>query len=227
MDFIFMLTHQDRTVEAPLDVLDAVRPLGVRHIGFKDIGAPPDILAKLTERIRAAGAVSYMEVVSTDPDECLRAALLARDLGVDRLLGGTQVDRTLAILDGSHTAYFPFPGHPVGHPTQLDGTPEDVERQCRSFRRMGCPGVDLLAFRATGAAPLDLVAACRRGLGSDGHLIVAGSVNTADQIRALKAAGADAFTIGSAVFDRSFSPQRASIHSQIEDILAACASLQA
>ncbi len=227
MDFIFMLTQRDRTVPAPLEVLDRVRPLGLRHIGFKDIGAPSPVLAKLTEAIRDAGAISYMEVVSTSPGDCLRSARIARELGVDRLLGGTQVDEILAILDGSKTAYFPFPGRPIGHPTRLEGTPAEVEAQCRAFMEKGCPGADLLAYRATEADALDLVAASRRGLGTTGYLIVAGSVNTADQIRALKMAGADAFTIGSAVFDRSFSPQKASICSQLEDILAACASLGA
>lgn len=69
MDFIFMLTHQDRTVEDPLRILDEVASLGLRHIGFKDVGASPRLLAQLTERIREAGAISYMEVVSTDPTE--------------------------------------------------------------------------------------------------------------------------------------------------------------
>lgn len=221
-----MLTHQDRTVEDPLEVLDAVRPLGVRHIGFKDIGAPPAVLAKLAQKIRAAGAVSYMELVCTDDDECLRSARFARDIGVDRLLGGTRVDEVLAILAGSETAYFPFSGRPRGHPTRLEGTPEEMEAQCSAFLTKGCPGVDLLAFRSTQAAPLDLVAACRRGLGEKGYLIVAGSVSSADQIRSLKAAGANAFTIGSAVFDRSFSPHRDSIGAQLEAILAACSTLE-
>jgi len=227
MDFIFMLTQRDRTVEDPLEVLDLIRPLGLRHIGFKDIGLPHPVLAKLAEAIRATGAISYMELVSTGEGDCLRSARVARELGVDRLLGGTQVDEILAILAGSPTTYFPFPGRPIGHPTRLAGTPDEVEAQCRVFMEKGCPGADLLAYRATDADALDLVAASRRGLGKDGYLIIAGSVNTAAQISALKAAGADAFTIGSAVFDRSFSARKESICSQLEDILAVCASLVA
>ena len=100
-----------------------------------------------------------------------------------------------------------------------------MEEQCRTFIAKGCPGVDLLAYRATDADPLDLVAASRRGIGNDGYLIVAGSVSTAGQIRALKHAGADAFTIGSAVFDGSFSPTKGSTLSQLEDILQTCADL--
>ena len=223
MDFIFMLTRQDRTVEDSLELLELVRPVGLRHIGFKDIGLSPQLLAKLVEEIRKLGATSYMEVVSTNPTDCLRSARLARELGVDRLLGGTQVDEVLDVLAGSHTAYYPFPGRPVGHPTKLEGTPEEIEAHCRAFIARGCPGVDLLAYRSTEADALDLVAASRRGIGRDGYLIVAGSVNSPDRIGALKAAGADAFTIGSAIFDGSFSPSKGSILSQLEDVLRACA----
>lgn len=225
MDFIFMLTRRDRTVEDSLQLLQQIRPLGIRHIGFKDVGLPRDKLCRVADAIRAAGATLYLEVVSTKPADCLRSAEIGRELGVDRLLGGTEVDAIAAILAGSTTAYFPFPGRPTGHPTSLGGSAREVEEQCRTFISKGCPGVDLLAYRATDADPLDLVAASRRGIGNDGYLIVAGSVSTAQQIRALKHAGADAFTIGSAVFDGSFSPTKGSTLSQLEDILQTCADL--
>jgi tRNA-dihydrouridine synthase len=86
---------------------------------------------------------------------------------------------------------------------------------------MGCGGVDLLAYRATEAEPLDLVRAARGAL-RDGKLIVAGSVNSRQQIRALSESGVDAFTIGSAVFDGSFSPAKGSLRGQVLDILEAC-----
>lgn len=225
MDFIFMLTHQDRTVEDPLTVLDEVAPLGLRHIGFKDVGASSRLLAQLTERIREAGALSYMEVVSTDPAESLRSAAIARDLAVDRLLGGTQVDEILSILSGSQTSYFPFAGRPIGHPTRLEGDPTEIEHQCQAIIDKGCAGADLLAFRSIQSDPLDLIAAARRGLGVRGYLIVAGSINTADQIRALHNTGVDAFTIGSAVFDYSFVPGARSVRDQLEGILRECTAL--
>ena len=222
MDFIFMLTHRDRTVEDALAMLDMIKPLGLKHLGFKDIGVSRPELNKIADTIRASGATSYLEVVSTSTEDCLRAARIGRELGVDRLLGGTQVDAILDILAGSRTQYYPFPGRPTGHPTALGGSPDEVEEHCRAFTAKGCAGADLLAYRATDANPLDLVAASRRGLGADGYLIAAGSVNTTDQIRALRTAGADAFTVGSAVFDGSFSPGKTSMLAQIEDILAAC-----
>lgn len=216
-----MLTRSDQTVTDCLEVLEEIRPLQLRHIGFKDIGVPPDVLGELRRRIAAQGAVSYMEVVSTSPQACLRSARVAREIGIDRLLGGTQVEEVLQLLAGSGVAYHPFPGRPIGHPTKLGGGPAEVEADCRRFAALGCAGVDLLAYRATEADPLELVRAARRA--TPGTLLVAGSVTNAAQIRALADAGADAFTIGSAAFDGSFSPHKGSLRSQLRDILDACA----
>jgi hypothetical protein len=220
MDFVFMLTRSDQTVTDCLEVIEDIRPLGLRHLGFKDVGVPPDVLAQLARRIRELGATSYMEVVSTSREACLRSAKVARDIGIDRLLGGTQVDEVLEILAGSAVEYLPFPGRPFDHPTKLGGTPADVEADTRRFRARGCAGVDLLAYRATEADPLELVRAARRG--GDGTLLVAGSVGTPAQVRALAEAGADAFTVGSAVFDGSFSPLVGSLRSQLRAVLDAC-----
>lgn len=215
-----MLTRADQTVPDCLDVLDDIRSVGLTHLGFKDVGVPPDVLAELARRIKQLGATSYMEVVSTSAEACLRSARVAREIGVDRLLGGTQVDEVLQILEGSSTAYLPFPGRPFDHPTKLGGSPAQVEADCRRHRARGCAGVDLLAYRATEADPLELVKAARRGL-EGGTLLVAGSVARPEQVRALAAAGADAFTVGSAVFDGSFAPSVGSIRTQLRAVLDA------
>lgn len=220
IDFVFMLTRADQTVPDCMQVLADIAPLGLRHIGFKDVGVAPDVLAALNQAIKATGATSYMEVVSTNRDTCLQSARTARAIGVDRLLGGTQVEDVLAILDGSQVTYHPFPGKPHDHPTKLAGTAAEVAADCQRFAALGCAGVDLLAYRATAADPLDLVRAARRA--TPGTLLVAGSVHSAAQIRALHEAGADAFTVGSAAFDGSFSPRMGSLRSQLQDILDAC-----
>ena len=217
-----MLTRSDQTVLDCLDVLDEVAPLGLRHLGFKDVGVERTTLAALTQRIRELGAASYMEVVSTTPEATLASARVAREIGVDWLLGGTQVEEVLGILRGTGVRYCPFPGRPSGHPTRLGGSAEDVAADCRRFQAMGCAGVDLLAHRATDADPLDLVRAARAE--TRGLLLVAGSVGRPEQIRALAAAGADAFTIGSAAFDGSFSPRHGSLRSQLRAIQAVCRS---
>lgn len=215
-----MLTRDDQTIEDALTVLDAVRDVGLTHVGFKDVGVDHRTLGALTAGIKRAGAVSYLEVVSTTPEACLRSARVAVEVGVDRLLGGTDAAPILDVIGGSRVAYYPFPGRPEGHPTRLGGTPETVAADCRRFARMGCAGVDLLAYRAFEAEPLALVRAARAA--TSGHVIVAGSVNSPERIQALRATGADAFTIGSAAFDGSFSARKGLLQSQLRDILAAC-----
>lgn len=225
MDFIFMLTRQDRTIEDCLELFDLIRPLGLRHVGFKDVGVSENVLRRLTDRIRASGASVYMEVVSTSPEACLKSAEAARRIGVDCLLGGTQVQEILEIMAGTNIRYFPFPGTPFGHPTKLAGSITEVEQQCTAFMAHGCAGADLLAYRATDADPIELVRAARRGLGQ-GRLVVAGSIDTMDRMRAIAAAGADAFTIGSAIFSGSYSPQKGSVISQLADVMADSARLR-
>jgi len=220
IDFIFMFTRHDQTVEDCLATFEAIKEVGVRHLGFKDVGVERETLRELNRRIKASGAVSYMEVVSTTSEDCLNSARTAVDIGVDRLLGGTEVETILSLLQGSGIEYMPFPGRPEGHPTKLGGTPQEVADHCRRFVQLGCAGVDLLAYRATEADPLDLVRAARGA--TDGTLVVAGSVDSPERIKDLEAAGADAFTIGSAAFDGSFSPRKGLLASQLSDILAAC-----
>ncbi len=221
MDFVFMLTRSDQTVTDGLDVLDDIRSVGLTHIGFKDVGVPPEVLRELARRIKDMGATSYLEVVSTTAEASLQSARVAADIGIDRLLGGTQVDAVIEILKGTKTQYLPFPGRPFDHPTKLGGSAQQVEDDCRRFRAKGCAGVDLLAYRATEADPLELVKAARHGIG-DGILLVAGAVKSEQQIKALAAAGADSFTVGSAVFDGSYAPNVGSLRSQLRAVLDAC-----
>lgn len=214
-----MLTRQDRTVADCLALFRLIRPLGLKHIGFKDVGADPATLGALSDAIRASGARSYLEVVSTAPESCLASARVAAEIGVDCLLGGTDVVALQDILGKSETRLFPFAGYPRGHPTRLAGAPEDIEAHCRGFAEKGCAGADLLAYRATAADPIALIRAAKKGLGGK-RLIVAGSIASAAQIRAIGEAGADAFTIGSAVLDGSYAPSMGSVLSQLAAVQA-------
>jgi hypothetical protein len=222
MDFVFMLTRNDATVENALELIEIARPLGLRHIGFKDVGADASMLQSLSQAIREAGASPWMEVVSTTREAELRSIALARDLGVDLLMGGVHVEEGLRILAGSGTRYLPFAGKPSGHPTQLGGSAQEVEADCRTFAQKGCAGVDILAYRATDAEPLELVAACRRGFSEKGAVVVAGSVNSPERVAAIRAAGADAFTIGTAAIEASYAPGAGPLAAQLKAVQADC-----
>lgn len=220
MDFIFMLTRSDETIVDCLETWSAIEHVGVVHAGFKDVGVEISTLHELNRRMQAAGVTTYLEVVSTTTEACVQSARVGREIGVNRLMGGTQADEILPILRGTGIAYLPFPGVPIGHPTVLGGSPGTIEQHCKEFESAGCGGVDLLAYRAIDADPLELVAAARRG--TMGTLVVAGSISTVEQIAELAAAGADAFTIGSAVLDGSFSPRKGYLAGQLRDVLDAC-----
>ncbi|MFJ9580575.1 hypothetical protein ACIRQF_29820 [Streptomyces sp. NPDC101191] len=222
MDFVFMLTRDDRTVTDCLHVLDSVRELGITHIGFEDVGVDAVTLRRLHEQIRALGATSHLEVVATGRDQALDSVRAAVDLGVDWLMGGTWVEETLALLDGTRIRYLPFVGEPQGHPTRLAGGPDRVAADCRRAEAAGCAGVDLLAHRATEADPLALVRAARAA--TAGRLVVAGSLTTQEQIRALAEAGADAFTVGSAAFAGAVRPDAGTLAAQLTAVLEASGS---
>jgi len=214
-----MLTSGDRTVGDCLAVLDEVAGLGLRHIGFKDVGVPPDVLEALHRGIKGIGATSYLEVVSLTPESTRQSARAARRLGVDRVLGGGDAAAVLDEIGGAGIEFFPFAGRPQGHPTQLSGSPEEIATDCRRADALGCAGVDLLAFRSVAAPPLDLVRAAREALG--GELIVAGSVDSPARIRDLAALGVDAFTIGTALLERRFVSGEPSLRAQVAAALAA------
>lgn len=213
-----MLTRDDQTVTDCREVVKELAGLGVSHVGFKDVGVRPAVLEALHADIKALGATSYLEVVSTTAQEALDSARLAVSLGVNRLMGGTWVARTLEIVAGTPTEYFPFPGSPQGHPTVLRGSPQDIAADCARYGQMGCHGVDLLAYRAVGHDPLDLVTAARQA--TSGQLIVAGSVSTASQVQALARAGVDGFTIGSAAFSGDVDRRSALLRSQLSTVSA-------
>ena len=215
-----MLTQDDLTVSNCLEVVEEVLPLGVRHLGFKDVGVPLDVQRQLLARIKASGATSYFEVVSQTPEACLRSARAAVDLGVDRLLGGTDVAALAGIVAGTGIELYPFCGFPQGHPTRLGGTPADIARHCREMMAAGAAGVDLLAWRATDADPVELIAAARGAL-APGRLIVAGSIDSPERVRAMAGLGVDGLTIGTALFQGVFAPGRKGIAGQLQAALDA------
>lgn len=212
-EFIFMLTRQDATVPDALDVYESLRQTGLRHVGFKDIGASPATLTELTQRMHADGRTVYLEVVSVTVEDELRSIRVAREAGVDVVMGGTHVEQALPILEGSGLRYFPFPGRVVGHPSVLEGRIEEIAASAaRLTATPGVDGLDLLAYRHAEPAEPIIEAVVRA---SRGPVVVAGSIVSADQIGALTALGAWAFTIGSAAFESAL-PAGPSLVAQVE-----------
>lgn len=221
--FIFMLTRNDRTVEDASDQLQTALALGVRHIGFKDIGLPIDQLKALNAAIKAGGATSYLEVVSLDRDSEIVSARAATEIGVDVLLGGTRVDDVLPVIAGTGIEYCPFPGRITGHPSVLEGSIEEIVESARALAaREGVHGLDLLAYRSREDVPALMKAVCAA---VSKPVYVAGSIDTPGQIVAVKEAGAAGFTIGTAALDGKYPAQEEGVPGQLAAIIRDVAAL--
>jgi len=216
-EFIFMLTHNDSTVDNALEVLEQVRSTGLRHIGFKDVGASPAMQRELADAAHAAGLTVYLEVVSVDKDDELASIDAAKAAGVDWILGGKFAREAVEKLTGTNIKLAPFPGRIVGHPSALEGTIEEIAAHAADLTSTkGVSGVDLLAYRHSTVDVLELVAAVVKA--SKGPVIAAGSVVSEAQIRGLSAAGAWGFTIGGAIFE-GILPGEKDVVSQVKTAL--------
>jgi hypothetical protein len=216
-EFIFMLTHNDCTVDDAFDVLEETQDLGLRFIGFKDIGLPFDRLKGLAAAIHAADQEVMLEVVSVDKEDELRSVKAALDLGVDYLLGGTHAGEAARIIKGTRIRYCPFPGRVIGHPSVLKGTVAEITESARVLVRMpGVYGLDLLAYRHAGDVE-DLVRSVLATVTVP--VIAAGSVDSGEKIRRITELGVWGFTVGSAIFEKRF-VEDGSIRRQLEAVLS-------
>lgn len=219
IEFVFMLTHHDRTVDRALEVYDSIRGCGLRYVGFKDVGASTAELREVCEQAHADGLEVMLEVVSVSKEDELTSIAAAAEIGVDWVLGGTHPRDGLAVLAGSKAKYCPFPGTVVGHPSVLLGEIDQIAASARDITAMdGVHGLDLLAYRHPTADVAELTRAVVEA--SSGPVIAAGSVASVEQIATLDAAGAWGFTIGGAIFEARL-PGGPSIAGQVKHVLAA------
>ena len=221
--FIFMLTRNDRTVPDASQQLQTALSLGVRHIGFKDIGLPVEQLKSLNAAIKAGGATSYLEVVSLDRESEIVSAKAATEIGVDVLLGGTRVDDVLPIIKGTAIQYFPFPGRITGHPSVLEGTIDEIVESAKTIAAHdGVQGLDLLAYRSAQNVPELMKAVCAAVAKP---VYIAGSIDTSERIAVVQSAGAAGFTIGTAALDGKYPAKEKDVPSQLTAIIRDVAAL--
>jgi hypothetical protein len=218
IEFIFMLTRDDRTIADAVEVLDSVTDSGLRYVGFKDVGADPARQCQITTRAHELGLEVMLEVVSTSVESEANSVRSARAAGVDWVLGGTNPKVALEILAGTDIRYCPFPGTVTGHPSVLSGSIDDIAASTSKLSGLaGVHGVDLLTYRHAEADPEKLTRAVVEAC--DGPVIAAGAVVTRDQIVLLDRAGAWGFTIGSAVFAGQL-PGAPSVSAQVQTVLS-------
>jgi 4-hydroxythreonine-4-phosphate dehydrogenase len=222
IEFIFMLTRDDVTLTDAREVYASIAGSGVRHVGCKDVGLPREELARFMDEIRANGHVSYLEVVSETEEQTLNSARVAAEVKPDYLIGGTLIEPVQELIAGTGIKFFPYVGQIVGHPCLLRGSIDEIVAGAERAAALGVDGINLLAYRYDG----DVEALTRAVVSAtDLPVICAGSVDSAERIRALDACGAWAFTIGTAALDGVL-VDGAPLQGQLEAALAA-ASAQA
>jgi len=198
IEFIFMLTRDDRTLSDARDVYASIADSGVRHVGCKDVGLPRDELAALMEDIRANGHTTHLEVVSESDEATLQSARVAAEIAPDFLIGGTLIEPVQEVLEGTGIRFFPYVGRIVGHPCLLRGSIAEIADDARRAEQLGVDGINLLAYRYDGDVD-ELVEAVVDATSLP--IIAAGSVDSPARIRALAERGVWAFTIGTAALD--------------------------
>ena len=218
LEFIFMLTRNDKTVEDARDHISTALKVGVKHIGFKDVGVSFDTLNLLNEDILKGGATSYLEVVSLDKQSEVMSAKAAKEIGVNNLLGGTNVSEVLSLIKGSNIKYYPFPGKIVGHPSVLEGSIQEIVKSSKDLASIdGVHGLDLLAYRHIDD-PLKLMRAVTSLVKKP--VIMAGSIGSRSRIQDVKNSGAYGFTIGTAALDGGYYSKEQDLSSQLKVILS-------
>jgi hypothetical protein len=217
-NFVFMLTHGDRTIEHAAEVVPELAGTGLRYIGFKDVGADASRQRELTALAHDAGFEVMLEVVSTSKQDELASLHAAAAAGVDWVLGGTHASDGAGILPDT-VRYCPFPGKVVDHPSVLLGSIDEIAGDAEKLTALDhVSGLDLLAYRHPTADHEALIREVVRR--SRGPVIVAGSIASIDRVRAVSDAGAWGFTIGSAIFD-GLLPGAPSVADQVRGVLDA------
>jgi hypothetical protein len=198
IEFIFMLTRDDKTLSDAREIYASIADTGVRHVGCKDVGLPREELAGLMDDIRANGHTTHLEVVSESEEATLASARAAAEIGPDFLIGGTLIEPVQEILAGTGIRFFPYVGQIVGHPCLLRGTIEQIADDARRAEQLGVDGINLLAYRYDGDVDA-LVEAVVDAVSIP--VIAAGSVDSRERIQALAERGVWGFTIGTAALD--------------------------
>ena len=200
---ITMLTHNDSTVKNARDVFEACRDADCEFWGFKDVGLPKDQMRDLVSLMKDSGKKTFLEVVTLTEEGGLAGAELAISCGFDYLLGTIYHDSILKLFSGTACKYMPFIGKVSGHPSILEGNPEEIAEEGLQVQKAGVHGIDILAYRNKDK-PVEIISQLVKKL--DIPVVVAGSVNDFARIDEVKGLDPWAFTIGGAFFEQKFVP---------------------
>jgi hypothetical protein len=198
---IVMLTHNDETVKNAKEVFVDCGDLPVEFWGFKNIGLPLDQMKDLASTMKAAEKTTFLEVVTLSEEECLEGARMAVECKFDYLLGTVFYPSVNEYCKKMNVKYLPFCGKVYGHPSILEGTPDEITDNALRLQAAGCHGTDLLAYRNKKEPEAVIKTLVEK---VDFPVVVAGSISSFERIDVVQNINPWAFTIGSALFECKF-----------------------
>ncbi|WP_415853304.1 hypothetical protein [Sinomonas sp. G460-2] len=204
-ELIVMLTNQDVTVPNARELFLECAHLPVAFWGFKDVGLAKPEMVRLVEEFSAAGKTPVLEVVQFEEAKALEAARLARDCGIEYFTGTRYSPAVHAFAQEAGLKYFPFCGEVSGEQIALTGSIEEIVEDAQRVLDAGTDGVDLTAYRSVTADPVALARELVARVGGE-RVIIAGSINTVEQVQLMDEIGPLGFTMGGALFESRFVP---------------------
>lgn len=201
LKMIVMLTKDDCTVANAVDVLKSIAHTGIKHVGFKDVGIEPSEMKHLMKIIRSNDMKAYFETVQLTKDKTLRSVDLALELGADYLMGGKFVESVLPEIKEEKISYYPYVGKIHDHPCLMNGSLQLLKEELSRYEELGVDGTTILAYRYQNGIE-ELFKLYKKV--AKKPCIVAGDVDSIDKIKHLNKIKIEAFTIGTALFNCSF-----------------------
>ncbi|MBP5718941.1 MAG: hypothetical protein J6X53_08220 [Abditibacteriota bacterium] len=198
---VVMLTHNDVTVKNAYEIFDQCKRSKARFWGMKEEPLPLEEMKDLFSYMKKCGKTTALEVVAYTEDKCLAGAEMAVECQCDLLMGTTFSDSVNELCRKHGIRYMPFVGDVHGRPSVLDGSAQEMLAEAKRCLERGAYGVDLLGYRYTGAAPV-LIREVVSGLRAP--VCVAGSVDSVQKLKEIKAIAPWSFTIGGTFFERKF-----------------------
>ena len=215
-ELIVMLTRNDKTVQDAKEIFLSCKDLPVQLWGIKNIGLRFSEIKDLVDTMKAAEKTTFLEVVTLSEDECLAGAQMAVDCGFDFLLGAVLYQPVADYCRKMQVKWLPYCGKVYGRPVILEGTPVEIADSALSLQEAGCYGTNVLACRSE-KEPERIIKEVIKKVNFP--VVVAGNIASFARIGAVQKLTPWAFTIGSALFDGKFCPDRP-IRSQIKAVCA-------
>ncbi|MCL2721494.1 MAG: hypothetical protein FWD47_09175 [Treponema sp.] len=202
-NIIVMLTHNDITVKNAYDIFMSSYDLNVHNWGFKNTGINKEDMFKLVKVMKEKGKKIFLEVLAYDESSCLEIVKTAAECGINEVMGTLYFPSVHKFLNNNKIPYKPFVGKVNAIPSVLEGSYDEIIADAKKLLEKGVTGFDLLAFRHKEDREKLARQFCRE---INAQICITGSISSFKQIDVLLDITPWGFTIGSALFERKFTP---------------------